>query len=98
MFSQGLLINFEIVGLFQLIYFYGFLDQLQFIRLHQKVILWHYSSKFYKKTKIIILISGLGTIFAGQTTLKKSIFLFIYKSILKILYFRLNYTIIFKSR
>ena len=32
---------------------------------------------FIKKTKIIISISGLGTIFTGQTTLKNQFFYFI---------------------
>ena len=100
MFSQGF-INpiFEIVGLFQLIYF---LWVFRPTTVHSVTSKGNFMAaialNFIKKTKIIISISGLGTIFTGQTTLKKSIFLFIYKSILKILYFRLNYTIIFQNQ
>ena len=100
MFSQGF-INpiFEIVGLFQLIYF---LWVFRPTTVHSVTSKGNFMAaialNFIKKTKIIISISGLGTIFTGHTTLKKSIFLFIYKSILKILYFRLNYTIIFQNQ
>ena len=100
MFSQGF-INpiFEIVGLFQLIYF---LWVFRPTTVHSVTSKGNFMAaialNFIKKTKIIISISGLGTIFTGQKTLKKSLNLFLYKSLLKILYHRLNYTIIFQNK
>ena len=56
------------------------------------------SLNFIKKTKLIMSVSGLGTMFTGKNNLKKNLFLLIYKSILRIFLTRVNYEIIFQNQ
>ena len=42
------------------------------------------SLNFIKKTKLIMSISGLGTMFTGKNNFKKNLYLLIYKFILRV--------------
>ena len=56
------------------------------------------SINFIKKTKLIMSVSGLGTMFTGNINLKKKFFLLTYKLILRIFLLRINYNIIFQNQ
>ncbi len=99
MYSQGFTNPFfEILGLFQLIFFLNMFKPTTVHSVTSKGnLMAAIGLNFLKKIKIIVSISGLGTIFTGKVSLNKTIFLFIYKIILKIIYYRLNYTMIFQN-
>lgn len=89
---------FEILGLFQLIFF---LRSFNPSTLHSVTSKGNFmaaiSLNFIKKTKLIMSVSGLGTMFTGSNNFKKNLFLSIYKLILRIFLTRVNYEIIFQN-
>ena len=99
MFSQGFTNPlFEIFGLIQIIFF---LILFKPTTVHSVTSKGNFMAaiavNFIRKVKLILSVSGLGTMFTGKINLKKKIFLYIYKSILKISLFRLKYEIIFQN-
>ena len=99
-FSQGFTNPIsEILGLFQLIYF---LKKFKPTTLHSVTAKGNFmaliSLIFLKKTKLIMSISGLGTMFTGKINLKKKVYIFLYKLLLKFSLLRTNYNIIFQNQ
>ena len=99
MFSQGFTNPiFEIVGLFQLIFF---LNYFQPTTIHSVTSKGNFmasiAANFIKKPKLILSVSGLGTMFTGKINFKKKLFIYLYKNILKICLFRLDHKIIFQN-
>ena len=90
---------FEIIGLFQLIFFLYYFKPTTVHSVTPKGnFMAVISINFIKKTKLIMSVSGLGTMFTGNINLKKKFFLFIYKLILRIFLLRINYNIIFQNQ
>ena len=89
---------FEIFDLFQLIFF---LKSFNPSTVHSVTSKGNFmaavSLNFIKKTKLVMSISGLGTMFTGKNNFKKNLFLLIYKFILRIFLTRVNYEIIFQN-
>ncbi len=55
------------------------------------------ASNLIKETKLVLSISGVGTLFIGKKSIKKALFSFIYKAFFKKLIKRLDYSIIFQN-
>ena len=88
----------EIFGLFQLIIF---LKNFRPSTIHSATakgnLMALIASNFIKETKLVLSISGVGTLFIGKKSIKKIIFSSIYKFIFKKLIKRLDYSIIFQN-
>ena len=88
----------EIFGLFQLIYF---LKMFRPTSVHSVTSKGNFMAllalNILKKPKLIMSISGLGTMFTGEINAKKKFFLFLYKSILNFSLKRIKYNIIFQN-
>ena len=88
----------EIFGLFQLIYF---LKMFRPTSVHSVTSKGNFMAllalNILKKPKLIMSISGLGTMFTGEINAKKQFFLFLYKSILNFSLKRIKYNIIFQN-
>ncbi len=100
LFSQGFRNPFfEIIGLIQLIYF---LNLFKPTTVHSVTSKGNFmaviSLNFINKAKLIMSVSGLGTMFTGKIDYKKKLFLLIYKLILKTFLSKINYNIIFQNR
>ena len=98
-FSQGFTNPIsEIFGLFQLVFF---LKQFKPTTVHSVTAKGNFmaliSLFFLKKTKLIMSVSGLGTMFAGKINLKKKVYILLYKTLLKFSLLRSNYNIIFQN-
>ncbi len=90
---------FEIIGLFQLIFFLNYFKPTTVHSVTPKGnFMAVISINFIKKTKLIMSVSGLGTMFTGNINLKKKFFLLTYKLILRIFLLRINYNIIFQNQ
>ena len=99
LFSQGFQNPlFEIIGLIQLIYF---LKLFKPTTVHSATSKGNFmaviSLNFIKNSKLVMSVSGLGTMFTGKIDFKKKLFLLIYKLILKFCLLRKNYNIIFQN-
>lgn len=88
----------EIFGLLQLIYF---LKMFRPTSVHSVTSKGNFMAllalNILKKPKLIMSISGLGTMFTGEINAKKKFFLFLYKSILNFSLKRIKYNIIFQN-
>ena len=87
---------------------YGFLQLVFFLKKFKPSTIHSATSKanlitalacnFLNRTNLIISVSGMGTLFTGKVGLKKLIFRFIFKYLLKISLKTLNYKIIFQNK
>ena len=88
----------EILGLFQLIIY---LKQFNPSTVHSATakgnLMALLASNFIKETKLVLSISGFGTLFIGKKSFRKTIFNYLYKSIFKSLIKKLDYSIIFQN-
>ncbi len=87
----------EILGLFQLIYFLRVFRPTTVHSVTAKGNFMALISLNFIKTKLIMSVSGLGTMFTGKINLRKNFFILLYKTLLKFSLARLNYNIIFQN-
>ncbi len=99
LFSQGFKNPlFEIIGLVQVIFFLIFFKPTTVHSVTSKGnFMAIISLNFLKNVKLVMSVSGLGTMFTGKINLKKKFFLFIYRFTIKVFLSRLTYNIIFQN-
>ncbi len=98
-FSQGFTNLFsEIFGIFQLIYYLKIFKPTTVHSVTAKGNFMALIALNFFKIKLIMSVSGLGTMFTGKIDLRKKFFIFLYKTLLKFSLVRLNYSIIFQNK
>ena len=90
---------FEIIGLIQLIFF---LKKFNPTTIHSVTskgnLMASIACNFVSTKKLILSVSGLGTLFIGKTNFKRKIILFLYKILLRVSLKFVNYNIIFQNK
>ena len=99
-FSQGISNPiFEIIGLLQLVFF---LKSFKPTTIHSATakgnLMASIACNFISQSKLIMAISGLGTMFVGRIGFKKLVFQFMYKLFVRLSLKRINYEMIFQNK